>query len=196
MCPDTVFINGTLFNALTKEFVKDQSIWVKNGIIAYVGPASDFSKSQKTLSIDADGMVLLPGLIEGHTHTLSHRYSIEEFIKHVIPSGVTTVITETMKLATIVGKEGIEYFAKGLEGQPIRFYYTVALLCGVISLKPMEIVGDEVRKLEETLKKNGVKWEKPILAVDTLGTPAIPNLRITHHGYVRLKDREILSLEI
>jgi len=196
MCPDTVFINGTLFNALTKEFVKDQSIWVKNGMIAYVGPASDFSKSQKTLSIDADGMVLLPGLIEGHTHTLSHRYSIEEFIKHVIPSGVTTVITETMKLATIVGKEGIEYFAKGLEGQPIRFYYTVALLCGVISLKPMEIVGDEVRKLEETLKKNGVKWEKPILAVDTLGTPAIPNLRITHHGYVRLKDREILSLEI
>jgi adenine deaminase len=196
MCPDTVFINGTLFNALTKEFIKDQSIWVKNGIIAYVGPASDFSKSQKTLSIDADGMVLLPGLIEGHTHTLSYRYSIEEFIKHVIPSGVTTVITETMELATIVGKDGIEYFAKGLEGQPIRFYYTVAPLCGVISLKPMEIVGDEVRKLEESLKKNGVKWEKPILAVDTLGTPAIPNLRITHHGYVRLKDREILSLEI
>jgi len=129
--PDTVFINGTLFNAVTREFVKGQSIWVKNGIIAYVGPASDFSKSQKTLSIDADGMVLLPGLIEGHTHTLSHRYSIEEFIKHVIPSGVTTVITETIELATIVGKDGIEYFAKGLEGQPIRFYYTVAPLCGL-----------------------------------------------------------------
>ena len=129
--PDTVFINGTLFNAVTREFVKGQSIWVKNGMIAYVGPASDFSKSQKTLSIDADGMVLLPGLIEGHTHTLSHRYSIEEFIKHVIPSGVTTVITETIELATIVGKDGIEYFAKGLEGQPIRFYYTVAPLCGL-----------------------------------------------------------------
>jgi adenine deaminase len=71
-----------------------------------------------------------------------------------------------------------------------------APLCGVISLKPMEIVANEVRKLEEYLKKNGVKWEKPILTVDTLGTPAIPNLRITHHGYVRLKDREILSLEI
>jgi adenine deaminase len=71
-----------------------------------------------------------------------------------------------------------------------------APLCGLISLKPMKRVGDEVRKLEECLKRNGVKWEKPILTVDTLGTPAIPNLRITHHGYVRLKDREILSLEI
>jgi adenine deaminase len=76
-------------------------------------------------------MVLLPGLIDGHTHTLSHRYSVEEFIKHVIPTGVTTVITETIELATIAGKEGIEYFAKGLEGQPIRLYYTVAPLCGL-----------------------------------------------------------------
>jgi len=49
---------------------------------------------------------------------------------------------------------------------------------------------------EKCLRKNGVKWEKPILTIDTFGTPAIPNLRITHHGYVRLKDREILYLEI
>jgi len=129
--PDTVFINAILFNSLTREFIKGQSIWVKDGIIVYVGPDSDFSKSQKTVSIDADGMVLLPGLIDGHTHALSHRYSVEEFIKHVIPSGVTTVITETIELATIAGKDGIQYFAKGLEGQPIRLYYTVAPLCGL-----------------------------------------------------------------
>ncbi len=131
MCPDTVFSNATLFNPLTREFIKGQSVWVKDGIIAYVGDASDFLKGEKTVSIDADGMVLLPGLIDGHTHTLSHRYSVEEFIKHVIPSGVTTVITETIELATIAGKDGIEYFAKGLEGQPIRLYYTVAPLCGL-----------------------------------------------------------------
>jgi len=129
--PDTVFINGILFNALTREFVKGQSLWIKDGSITYVGPASDFSKNPKTAIIDADGMVLLPGLIDGHTHTLSHRYSVEEFIKHAIPSGVTTVITETIELATIAGKDGIEYFAKGLEGQPIRLYYTVAPLCGL-----------------------------------------------------------------
>ena len=49
---------------------------------------------------------------------------------------------------------------------------------------------------EECLRKNGVKWEKPILTIDTFGTPAIPNLRITRHGYVRLKDWEIFFLEI
>jgi adenine deaminase len=46
----------------------------------------------------------------------------------------------------------------------------------------METVREEVRQVEESLRKNGVKWEKPMLTVDTLGTPAIPHLRITHQG--------------
>jgi len=70
-----------------------------------------------------------------------------------------------------------------------------APLCGAASLKPMEIVGEEVKKLEASLRKNGVKWEKPALTVDTLTSPAIPHLRITHHGYVRLKDRKVLLVE-
>ncbi len=129
--PDTVFTRATVFNPFTREFIKGQSVWVQDGIIAYVGDASDLTKGEKTVTIDADGMVLLPGLIDGHTHVLSHRYGVEEFVKHAIRSGVTTVITETIELATIAGKDGIEYFAKGLEGQPIRLYYTVAPLCGL-----------------------------------------------------------------
>ncbi len=129
--PDTVIINGTLFDSFTGEFIKGQSIWIKDGMIAYVGSDHDPTKEEKTQVIDAEGMVLLPGLIEGHTHSVSHRYGIEEFTKHVIPTGVTTVITETIELAPIAGKDGIEYLVKGLEGQPIRFYYTVAPLCGL-----------------------------------------------------------------
>jgi adenine deaminase len=59
----------------------------------------------------------------------------------------------------------------------------------------METVREEVKQLEESLRNNGVKWEKPTLTIDTLTTPAIPHLRITHQGYVRLRDREILPLE-
>jgi len=129
--PDAMITHGVLFNVFTREFIKKQSIWIKDGLIAYIGPDHHPPKDEKTLVIDADGMVLLPGLIDGHTHTISNRFGIEEFIRHVIPSGVTTVITETIELATIVGKGGIEYLVKGLEGQPIRFYYTVAPLCGL-----------------------------------------------------------------
>ncbi len=123
--PDTILTNGVLFDVFTREFLKKQSIWIKDGMIAYVGPDHEPAQDGKTDVIDAEGKVLLPGLIDGHTHLLSNRSGIEEFIKYVVPSGVTTVVTETIEYATIVGKEGIEYAAKGLEGQPIRFYYTV-----------------------------------------------------------------------
>ena len=71
-----------------------------------------------------------------------------------------------------------------------------APLCGVISLKPMTVMREEMRGVEEALRENGVTWERPVLTLDTLGSSAIPQLRITHRGYVRLKDREILPLEV
>jgi adenine deaminase len=129
--PDTMITNGTVFNVFTREFIRGQSIWIKDGRIAYVGPEKNRSEDRKTSVIDAEGMVLLPGLIEGHTHAVSNRYGIEEFVKHVMPTGVTTVVTETIELATFVGKDGIEDPVKGLMGQPIRFYYTLAPLCGL-----------------------------------------------------------------
>jgi len=70
-----------------------------------------------------------------------------------------------------------------------------APLCGMVSLKSIEVVREGIRQVEECLRKNGVTWEKPMLTVDTLGTPAIPHLKITHEGYVRLRDQKILPLE-
>jgi len=71
-----------------------------------------------------------------------------------------------------------------------------APLCGLVSLKPMEVLRDEIKKLEAALRGNGVPWESPLLTIDILGTAAIPHLRITHSGYVRFKDRELLSVAV
>ena len=148
--PDTILTHGVLFDVFTREFIKKQSIWIKDGMIAYVGPDHEPAQDEKTEVIDAEGMVLLPGLIDGHAHLLSHRSGIEEFIKHVIPCGVTTVVTETIEVATIVGKDGIEYVAKGLEGQPIRLYYTLPPLCGLT--RPEEVNGPSNKELSPLLK--------------------------------------------
>jgi len=129
---DKVFLNSTIFNVFTREFIKNQSVWIKDGMIAYVGSENDPPRDNQTEVIDVEEMVLLPGLIEGHTH-ITNRYSIEEFVKQVIPTGVTTVITETMEFGLVAGKDGIEYFIKGLEGQPLRFYFTLSPLCGLTS---------------------------------------------------------------
>ena len=92
------------------------------------GPIRIFPKGDQTGVIDADGMVLLPGLIEGHTHL--NRSGIEEYVKHVIPSGVTTVVMETIDLGLIAGKKGIEYFVEGIRDSPFDST-TLFLLCVV-----------------------------------------------------------------
>jgi adenine deaminase len=155
--PDTIIVNGTLFNVFTREFIKGQSIWIKDGWIAYVGPEQNPSKSAETLIIDARGRVLLPGLIEGHTHAVSNRYGIEEFVKHVIPSGVTTVITETMEPAAVVGKDSIASLVKGLEAQPLRFYFTIPPLCGLTSSQETKApMNEEILPLLEDPKCLGI----------------------------------------
>jgi adenine deaminase len=141
--PDTVIANGTAFNVFTGEFIAKQAVWIKGGMIAYVGPDHDPPKDEKTSVIDAEGMVLLPGLIEGHTHL--NRMGIEEFTRYAIPSGVTTVVMESIELGMIGGKRGIEHFARGLNGQPIRFFYTVSPTAGLIPS-----VGGKVPTCEES----------------------------------------------
>ena len=76
--PDIVITNANLFNSFTGEFVRRQSVWIKDNRIAYAGPDHDPLKGDGTAVINAEGMVVLPGLIEGHTHTASNRYGFEE----------------------------------------------------------------------------------------------------------------------
>ena len=70
-----------------------------------------------------------------------------------------------------------------------------APLGGVVSLKSMGVLREEIKKLEAALRSNGVPWQSPLLTIDVLGTAAIPHLRITHKGYVRVKDRELLQAQ-
>jgi adenine deaminase len=45
--PDTMIMNGILFDVFTGEFIKKQSVWVKDEMIAYVGPDHDPAKDGK-----------------------------------------------------------------------------------------------------------------------------------------------------
>lgn len=139
--PDLIIENGIIFNVFTREFLNGNSIFIKDGMIAYVGQDKDYKRDRDTEIIDAQGMVILPGLIDGHTHI--NRMGIEEFVRYVIPSGVTTVIMETTDIGTIMGREGIEYFIQGLKNQPIRFYYTISPNCGLIPSVEINVLSAE-----------------------------------------------------
>ncbi len=142
---DTVITNGTIFNAFTGEFIPGQSLWIKDGMIAYAGPDSDPATTENTQRIDACGMVILPGLVEAHTHVLSSRYGIEEFVRNVIPCGVTTVITEAVEFCEIVGKAGFDCILDAFRNQPIRMLCTFPPMCGLTaSEETLAITGSDI----------------------------------------------------
>jgi adenine deaminase len=66
---------------------------------------------------------------------------------------------------------------------------------GLMSRDPLPVVVEQFRTLERKLAENGVPWERPLLSLDTLTTAAIPHLRLSRLGYVRLRDGSIVGLE-
>lgn len=65
---DLVITNGDVLNVYTGELLKNWSVSIKGDRIAFVGTEADHTVGPKTQVIDADGKVLIPGLIDGHTH--------------------------------------------------------------------------------------------------------------------------------
>jgi adenine deaminase len=71
-----------------------------------------------------------------------------------------------------------------------------APIYGIISHRSMEAVADQLGRIEQALWGNGMPWERRLLTLNTLTTAAIPHLRISRRGYVRLKEGLPLGLGV
>lgn len=71
-----------------------------------------------------------------------------------------------------------------------------AELLGVQSLAPLSEVVEQVGAVQGALRSLGCEQPNPLQTVETLTTAAIPHLRITPEGYVRLRDGARLGLDL
>ena len=63
-----------VFDAVTPDTHARWEVVVTGDTIAAVGPASSIAVTRGARVIELDGMTLLPGLIEGHSHLMLHPY--------------------------------------------------------------------------------------------------------------------------
>ncbi|MEN5083509.1 adenine deaminase [Bosea sp. TWI1241] len=61
-------------------------------------------------TVDADGLIAVPGFIDTHCHVESSLVTPFEFERCVLPHGVTTAICDPHEIANVLGAEGIRYF--------------------------------------------------------------------------------------
>lgn len=150
---DLVITNGDVLNVYTGELLKNWSVSIKGDRIAFVGTEADHTVGPKTQVIDADGKVLIPGLIDGHTH-VSWLSRIDEFLRHVIPGGTTTVVTETMEPFPIAGHEGVLEVLESMKDQPIKVFATGPSMVSISRMT--QGMGPEKEKLQELLKRDDI----------------------------------------
>ncbi len=144
---DLAVINARLVNVYTGELLENQSITVKGQWIAYVGRNAQDAIGPETEVIDADGQVMIPGLIDGHTH-IAWLFTAAEFLRYAMTGGTTTIVTETLEPYAVCGYEGIVDFLASLQNQPIKILATAPAMVSISSAS-RGISHDDLAKLLE-----------------------------------------------
>jgi len=121
---DLAILGGDVVNVYSGELLEGWAVAVKGDRIAYVGPDASHTVDHETRVIDASGKVLIPGFIDGHAHVMHTYGTLDEFLKYVIPTGTTTIISETLDFAFTLGYEGALEYLEACRNQPIKLFAT------------------------------------------------------------------------
>jgi adenine deaminase len=123
---DLVIRNARLVNVYSNEILPGSTIAVKGEKIAFVGLDGKHTIGAKTNVIDAAGKVVIPGLIDAHTHLDTPVVLPTEYARRSLSSGTTTIITETLEMANVLGHDpgyaGLLNLLESFEAQPLKIF--------------------------------------------------------------------------
>jgi adenine deaminase len=99
--------------------VERADVVVADGVIAGVGPY----EWRAERAIPADGMFVLPGLIDSHMHLESTLLTPAELARLVVPHGTAAVIADPHENGNVTGVRGIERLLAAGRGLPMDLFY-------------------------------------------------------------------------
>lgn len=119
---DLAICNARLVNVYTGR-IEDANVLVAGGLIARVSsPKENFTARQ---IIDAQGMYLVPGFIDAHTHFELAMMSAVPFAEAVLPRGTTAAVVDPHDLANVMGIEGLRLLAEEIKLIPLKTYLMI-----------------------------------------------------------------------
>ncbi len=122
---DRVIRNGKWVCVQSGEIVPGTDVAVVNGRIAYVGPDASHAIGEATDVVDADGMYLVPGLLDAHMHIESGMLTVTEFVRAVAPHGTTGMFVDPHEIANVFGLRGVRLMVDEAQAQPIHVWVQV-----------------------------------------------------------------------
>ncbi|MGB5425076.1 MAG: amidohydrolase family protein, partial [Desulfobacterales bacterium] len=127
---DLVVVNSRMLNVYTGEVLGGMAVCTKGAWIAYVGRDTENKIGPQTEVIDAAGKLLVPGLIDGHTH-LAWLGSVAAFLEPIMAGGTTALVTESLEVYAVAGLAGVNDFLAALTDQPIKIFSTAPFMASI-----------------------------------------------------------------
>ena len=142
---DLIVTGGKLVNVYSGEILDGMQIAVLDGRICYVGPSAAHARGEATKILDAGGLYISPGFIDGHTH-IGHYCRPYEYLQAYLPHGTTALMASCDELATVFGYRGLKFFLDEVEAHPLRVFTLISmvapqdpLLCQTATITNAEI---------------------------------------------------------
>src|ERR671919_2392782 len=131
---DLVLAGGRVLSVFTGELL-DADVAIADGLVAGLG------EYEGRETVDCDGLILLPGFIDGHMHIESTKLMVDQFARAVLPWGTTTVILDPHEIANVFGLRGVRALLRAAEGIPLD-YFVMASSC--VPASPFETSAETV----------------------------------------------------
>ncbi|MCL9813006.1 adenine deaminase C-terminal domain-containing protein [Natranaeroarchaeum aerophilus] len=151
---DIAITGGRVFLPGTREFRSLDVAIVDNEIAALPDDATDVI-GPETTQLSADGRVVLPGLIDAHTHVDTVQ-SLENAYHHLLATGTTTVITEASGLGSLFGARGVQALLAATAYLPITVRVTVPTMPLIDTFEERRASQEEAEALVDLLDDDRV----------------------------------------
>ncbi|NUC71494.1 adenine deaminase [Haloterrigena sp. SYSU A558-1] len=120
---DLVVANGRVYVSNRREFL-ERDVAVVGDRIAALLPDSESVTGPDTTVVDASDRVVLPGLIDAHTHA-DIQVTPERAAPAMLAGGTTSIVTETSGLGLLFGSRGVEFTLERTADLPVTAYLTL-----------------------------------------------------------------------
>jgi adenine deaminase len=107
------------------EIIAHTDIAITAGRIAYVGEDARHCIAPATVVVEAGGMFLVPGLLDGHMHVESGMVTVTEFVRAVLPRGTTGMFIDPHEIAHVLGLRGVRLMVDEAARQPVHVFVQV-----------------------------------------------------------------------
>ena len=131
---DLLVKNARVINVLSGE------IHTEN-VAIYDGRFLGFGDYDAKDTLDADGLYMAPGFIDGHIHFESTMLTLPEFSRAALRYGTTCVVIDPHEITNVLGLDGIRYVLHSINQIPLDVF---VMLPSCVPATPLETSGSSI----------------------------------------------------